>query len=125
MKIKVDIKENSGWQYIQHNWIIQLSNKSVIILTGASLLIIILRWPHMPPLVPLWYSLPWGNEQLALPYWLIVLPLGSALIFGINAALSVYLFAEYLIFVQLAFLTSLLVSLLSFITLIKILSLVT
>lgn len=86
---------------------------------------IVLRWQYLPPLVPLWYALPWGNEQLAAPYWLIILPLGSALIFTANAALSIYFFSEYLIFTQLAFLTSFLVSLLSFITLIKIITLVT
>lgn len=110
---------------MQNNWLIQLVNRSILVLTGASLLVIILRWQHLPPVVPLWYSLPWGTDQLAAPLWLLVLPLGSALIFGINVVISAYLLTDYLLFIQLAYLTSFLVSLLSFITLVKIIFLVT
>ncbi|MDO8488436.1 MAG: hypothetical protein Q7S31_04000 [bacterium] len=28
----------------------------------------------LPPQVPLWYSQPWGQEQLASPYWLWSVP---------------------------------------------------
>lgn len=31
-------------------------------------------WAKLPPLVPLWYSRPWGEDQLARPVWLWVIP---------------------------------------------------
>jgi len=31
-------------------------------------------WVKLPPLVPLWYSRPWGEEQLANPAFLWVIP---------------------------------------------------
>ncbi|OGG31212.1 hypothetical protein A3A63_02565 [Candidatus Gottesmanbacteria bacterium RIFCSPLOWO2_01_FULL_46_9] len=116
---------NTAWAAIKTNWLIQLVNKIVIVVTICSIAAIILRWNKLPPLVPLWYSRPWGADQLAPPVWLFILPVGSILLYGINITISIYLTAEYLIFTQVLFLTSLLVSLLSCITLIKILFLVT
>lgn len=119
------MKENSSIQSIQNNWIVRLANRSILVVTLASLLLLVLRWPQLPPFVPLWYSLPWGNDQLAAPIWLFVLPLGSTIIFGLNTAISAYIIIDNLIFIQLSYVTSLLVSFLSFITLVKILALVT
>lgn len=118
------IKEPTQLQHIQRNWVIRTVNKSIIVVTGASLLFIVFHWRRLPPSVPLWYSLPWGTDQLASPYWLFLLPLGSALIFTINTLMSVYVLSEYLLFVQLSYLTSLVVSLLSFVTLAKILTII-
>ena len=39
-------------------------------------------WKEIPPVVPLFYSLPWGEEQLAGPIWL-TLPLGLAVGMGL------------------------------------------
>lgn len=112
------------WRLIEHNWVIQTVNRSIIFLTVASFLCIFLRIGKLPPLVPLWFSRPWGADQLAHPYWLFLLPVGSVIIYAINRTLSVLFSSEYLIFAQVAFLTSLLISLLSFVTLVKILTLV-
>lgn len=117
-------KEPTQLQQIQRNWVVRTVNKSIIVVTGASLLFIVFYWRGLPPSVPLWYSLPWGADQLASPYWLFLLPLGSALIFTINTLVSVYVLSEYLLFVQLSYLSSLVVSLLSFVTLVKILTII-
>ncbi len=116
---------NTAWTLIKTNWLIQLVNKIVIFTTVCSVAAIALRWTKLPPMVPLWYSRPWGADQLAQPYFLFILPVGSLLLYIINRIISIYITAEYLIFTQVLFLTSLLVSLLSFITLMKILFLVT
>lgn len=39
-------------------------------------------WREIPPEIPLYYSKPWGQEQLASPVWLM-LPLGLALGMGL------------------------------------------
>lgn len=120
-----DNSQHTFWMNIKSNWLITLVNKLVIIFTLCSLALIIFRWGKLPPLVPLWYSRPWGTDQLAQPIWLFILPLGSLLLYFINLAVCVYFVAEYLIFSQVLFLSSFIITLLSLITLIKIIFLVT
>lgn len=43
--------------------------------TTLALAVVLLSWQKLPPDVPLFYSRPWGEEQLANPV-LILLPLG-------------------------------------------------
>jgi len=113
-----------SWERIRSNWLLQTVNKSVIFLVVISLALIAWRWRSMPPFLPLWYSRPWGSDQLAQPGWIFILPVSGLLLYGINLLMSIYLTAEYLIFTQALFLTSLLVNILSFIALFKILFLV-
>jgi len=112
------------WEQIKNNWLIQATSRAVFFLNAASVICIAARLTSLPPLVPLWYSRPWGADQLTHPLWLFILPAGSMALYVVNRAIGVYLTAEYLIFTQMAFLTSLLVSLLSFIAVVKILFLV-
>lgn len=114
-----------SWRNLSKNWIIGLVNKFVLLTFIGSVVIILVRWQSLPPLVPLWYSRPWGADQLAHPVWLFILPLGSILWYLTNMILAVYVTSEYLIFTQTLFLTSLVASFLSFITLIKILFIIT
>jgi hypothetical protein len=116
---------NQAWKEVKNNWLIQLVTKFVAALVIASVAVIILRWNRMPPLVPLWYSRPWGTDQLAHPIWLFLLPLGGLAIFFLNLAVSIFITAEYLIFTQVLFIASFLVNFLSFITLIKIVFIIT
>ena len=112
------------WQTIRANWLIALIHRFVIGLFVLSIGLLLWRFPVLPPQVPLWFSRPWGADQLASPYWLFLLPASSVLWYGINVLLSIYVTAEYLIFTQILFLSSLMVSLLSFVSLVKILFLV-
>jgi hypothetical protein len=118
-------KSVQTWNQIKSNWIIQTVHKCIIFLTVLSLGLIAWRWRTMPPLIPLWYSKPWGSDQLANPFFIFILPLGCLTLYGINTLISIYVTAEYLVFTQILFLTSLLINFLAFITLIKILFLVT
>lgn len=119
---KLDSKE---WDQVKNNWLLQAVNRSVFILSGASLLCIIIRYSSLPPLVPIWYSRPWGTDQLAHPIWLLTLPLSGILIYTLNLVISIYFASKYLIFTQVIFLTSFLVNILSFISLVNILFLIT
>ena len=113
------------WNSIKHNWLINVVHKFTFILFFLSIGFLVLRWHLLPPLVPLWYTRPWGTDQLAHPVWLLMLPLASLIIYCVNFLISMYVTAEYLIFTQMLFLTSLIISLLSFIALIKIIFLIT
>lgn len=109
---------------MRKNWLINLVRKFVIILFVLSVGFLVWRFPELPPKVPLWFSRPWGIDQLASPYWLILLPISSLIWYAINLVIAMYITTEYLIFTQMLFLASLIVSLLSFIILIKILFLI-
>lgn len=119
------VRIRTSWATVKTNWFIDLVHKFVLALFMLSIGFLIWRWRMLPPMVPLWYSRPWGTDQLASPYWLFILPLASLFLYGISFVVSMYVTAEYLIFTQMLFLSSLLVSLLSFISLLKILFLVT
>lgn len=100
-------------------------NKFVPILVLLSITILLSRAKDLPPLIPLWYAKPWGEEQLANPWWLTILPATSLIVYVINVLAGVYLTTEHLVFTQLLYFTSLVVSFLSFITLLKIVFLIT
>jgi hypothetical protein len=109
---------------VKTNWFIGLVHKFVLVLFLLSVGLLVWRFPILPPEVPLWFSRPWGEDQLASPYWLILLPISGILWYGIDLAITIYVTREYLIFTQMLFLSALIVNLLSFVTLIKILFLV-
>ncbi len=126
MDIKLTFqKQTATWKQVKTNWLIRAASRIVLALNLASVISILALWGKLPPAVPLWYSRPWGVDQLAHPLWLFMLPAGSILLYAVNLLLTVFVTTEYLIFTQMAFLTSLLVSFLSFVAVIKILSLVT
>lgn len=112
------------WMLIRKNWILQAVHKSVIFFSMLSLIVIVVCWTKLPPLLPLWYSRPWGVDQLAPPIFLLILPLASISVYTVNLLLSMYVLCEYLIFCQTLMLSSLLVSILSCIAVIKIILLV-
>jgi hypothetical protein len=112
------------WNSINKNWFIRIVHKFVIALFILSVVFFIWRYPLLPPETPLWFSRPWGADQLAPSYWLLLLPLSSLLWYVIDLLIGIYVTTEYLIFTQMLFLSALIVNLLSFVTLIKILFLV-
>lgn len=111
-------------QLIKSNWVLGLTHRFVIGLLLLSLFFFIFKLRSLPPQVPLWFSRPWGQDQLASPYWLLLLPLTSLFVYIINAVISLYVTSEYLVFTQLLFISSLIVNILSFVALIKILFLI-
>ncbi len=115
----------SGWNTIKRNWFVGLVHKFVLALFVLSVAMLIWRWQSLPPQVPLWFSRPWGADQLASPYWLFLLPITGIALYGINVFISAYLMTDYLLFTQMLFLSSLIVNILSFFSLIKILFLIT
>ena len=123
MKISF-LKPNTAWTLIRSNWIITWSHKIVVFSTIMQLGVLALAWSRLPPLVPLWYSRPWGTDQLAPPIFLTVLPLISLLSHLINTSLAMYITTDYLIFTQSLSLSSVIVSVLSLISIVKIIFLV-
>jgi hypothetical protein len=102
-----------------------MANRVLLFLSVASLVVLVWHWRSLPPLVPLWYSRPWGAERLAHPVWLLMLPASVLVWYGFAIIIATYITREYLIFTQVIILTTLLGAFLSFVTLVKILLLVT
>jgi len=103
--------------------------KSIIKIIRISILIIILEavaivltFSKLPPQIPLYYSRPWGDLQLAPSYHLFFLP-GICLSFLIiNSGLTVLFLKKKKFLGQCLAWTNLIVAIFSFITLIAIIS---
>lgn len=72
----------------------------------------------LPPQVPLFYSLPWGEDRLVTPNWLVLLPAVSLGIIIVNLLGSFFL--KEVVLTRVLSSTAFLVALLAFITLSKI-----
>ncbi len=106
------------------NWVLTVSRRLAIASVIAATILLVWRYPSLPPLVPLWYGKPWGTDRLAHPLWLMLLPAGSLVILIVNTIAGRRLTGDMLIFTQILAATALLVAVLSLVTLTKILFLV-
>ena len=94
----------------------------ILILVQA--LIILFSLSFLPSQVPLFYSRPWGEEQLAHPPYLFILPLANLVIFILNSILLSFIGKKELLIRQILIICILLFNFLSLITLIQIIRLV-
>ena len=85
----------------------------------------IFKWPLLPPELPLFYSLPWGEEQLGTLLEFLVLPVSSLFFMLLNLFLGTYVFSEEPLLARILSLTGLGVLFLAGISLIKIAILIT
>lgn len=105
---------------LQKNWLISLVNYFVMLLFVLSLAFILFNFKKYPPLIPLFFSKPWGTERLAPPYTLFLLPLSGMFWHMVNIFLSTYEVKKYITFTQILLLSSFLVNFLSFIIVLRI-----
>lgn len=113
------------WKDLKKNRIIRYSARIILLCIVLSLASIAWKWNALPSRVPLWYIRPWGESRLAPPVSLFILPLGSLFWYIVSMLANIYITEEHLTFGQIAILSSLLVAVFSFITLVQILFLVT
>lgn len=109
---------------IRQHWSYRAAFLSTATAIALGLIAVLLSWSSLPPAVPLWHSKPWGEEQLAHPLWLLVLPAGSAIVFVLNTALASRFVSDHPIFGRILLITSFFVSVLSLVSLINTLLLV-
>jgi len=94
-----------------------------LITLSASFFLLLFSWFKLPPKVPLFYSLPWGEEQLASPFYLWLLPASSLAIIIINLVFASY-FSSNQLLTRVLMVTASLYSLLASIILFRIISLI-
>lgn len=86
---------------------------------------LIFNYFNLPPQVPLFYSRPWGEDQLARPEALFLLPLGAFFIGLINFIMAFFFFEEFPFLTRILVWSTILVFFLISIALFKIITLVT
>lgn len=62
-----------------------------------TLVLVAIFWFKLPPQVPLLFSHPWGEEQLAEPIFLFIFPGGIILILITNLAMAIFFSKEKLL----------------------------
>jgi len=89
----------------------------------VEVLLIIIVWTFLPPQVPLFYTRPWGEEQLVHPANLFILPGLGLLVFLINLFILSFVPKEEKLISQILISLILVFNFLSLITLIQIIRL--
>jgi len=106
------------------NQSIKKISQLAFVLWLSELLLIIFGWKFFPSEIPLFYSRPWGQEQLAKPLVLFILPGLGLIIFFLNSLISSLAPKEEHLMKQILAMTFLVFNFLSLITLIQIMRLV-
>lgn len=122
LNIPINRKEIASLKEDNFVW---LSFLITIVLAVLIIVLIFITWNRLPPQVPLFYSRPWGETQLSPTWGLWLLAIFSFTILGFNLILSLLYFQKNVLIRKILAATSLLFSLLSIITVIKIISLIT
>lgn len=90
---------------------------------AGSFLLLLLFWQKLPPQIPLFYSLPWGIEQLGSPAGLFLFPISILAAIALILLTKKFLSKEQLLVLIVSF-TGALFSFMAFFSLIKIILLV-
>jgi hypothetical protein len=72
----------------QQNKMIRTAQRLFWLVLFLTFLLLILKFRFLPPQVPIFYSLPWGEEQLGNPTYLFILPLLAFLLGLVNFFLA-------------------------------------
>ncbi len=90
-------------------------------LSQASL--ILASWSKLPPQVPIFYSLPWGERVLAAPYFLWLLPALTISFIFLNIFMAILTAKENLFLTKALYLTNFVISFATLYDVVKIISL--
>ncbi len=77
-------------RYLLTNKPFSIPIRIFVLIIIASFIILGVTLRVLPPLVPLYYSLPWGEEQLVRTSQLFILPFTTLLVFIINFLLILF-----------------------------------
>lgn len=113
LKSDLNISKNLGQIYF---WVMV----SPLVLSLLLCLIIILLFKYLPPKLPLFYSLSWGDQQLATHQQFLIIPASLALIALLNFSISLQLHASQIFFKKILLISPIIMSLILVITFIKI-----
>ncbi len=95
-----------------------------LVFIGGQLLLLFFKFNNLPSQVPFYYSLPWGESQLASVSTLFILPMFSIIFLLVDHLLATFFINSIKIFSHLLVVASLIFSIFSFITLFRIINIV-
>jgi hypothetical protein len=95
-----------------------------IIIIGIMSILFLFYFQKLPPLVPLYYSRPWGEEQLAPKIMLLLLPGGCFLWYLLSALFIHFATKEYRVFSQLILIVQAVVCIMAILTELNIIQLI-
>jgi hypothetical protein len=95
-----------------------------LVFIGGQLVLLFFKFGQLPNQVPLYYSLPWGESQLAQASTLFLLPMFSIIFLLIDHLLAAFFHSSTKIFSNFLLVTSLIFSAFSFITLFRIINII-
>ncbi len=104
--------------------IMKLALRISLMAIGASLIVLAIFWAKITPEVPLWYSRPYGEGQLASAWVLWLIPVASLIINIITIRLSGAVIEEDKFLAQMMTIVSGLTTLMALVTVIKVIMLV-
>jgi len=80
--------------------------KFLIGIDVITIAVFIWRFPHLPDQIPLFYSKPWGEAQIADSWYLFVLPVLMNVFFFFNRYIAIKFFPEEAVFEKLLRITN-------------------
>jgi hypothetical protein len=90
----------------------------------AGVVLYIVYRDTLPSVVPLYYSLPWGEERLANTEYLLILPISILLVILVNGVIGLWTFGREVVLSRMVMLGTLLFAVLALITMIRIMWLI-
>lgn len=102
----------------------RISFQLALVFWLAQIFALVSSWRHLPPQLPLFYSRPWGEEQLASPLGLLLLPGLSIGVMLINLAVNLVFSKQTVLIRRIMAATAAVFSFLCLITLTQIIRLV-
>lgn len=95
-------------------------NIAPLIISAAMVLFILIFYSTLPPKLPLFYSLSWGENQLGTPLQILIIPASIIALSLLNRFLSWQLHFSQIFFKKILIYSSLLITLIFIITFLKI-----
>jgi hypothetical protein len=124
VKIKTqELKDNS--QTLRSDPYFVWSTRITLITLAFCFFFLLISWTKLPSQVPLFYSLPWGEEQLAQPWSLVLLCSGALLMCLINILVAFFSIRRTPYFSRMLLVGSVVVAVLTLITIMQIIRIVT
>lgn len=101
------------------------TSRIMLIFIVATAIFLGLKWSTLPPVVPFFYSLPWGEDQLGTPLFLIAAFIGGLVAYILMLTLGLLLFKKTTYYARLLVVGSSITYFLLLMTIARILFLIT
>lgn len=109
---------NGFKEVLQDKLLLRASFLSFIIII-ISLLSIIFYYQNLPPFIPLFNQMPWGEQRIAKTIWIFIIPGVSILFFIVNLIFAKYVYKAAPLVARLFSFATFLISVLSFIFILR------